>query len=275
MKKPVLATVLTAVVACGGGGTTPTPSQDAGADQSTPDSGTTPDTGSPDTGADAVADAAVDVFFDCSKPVIDPEVVLSGTPDYTVKEAAVFSAPIGSSDTTLFNQSLSKVEGPDHVYDATFVFFKAAQAHAGPYDTELATGLAKSPFKSSGCFALADLDAPNGLIFAFNVVPKNNAQTGKSFESPTVGPVILSDVTIDGNLYVNGTLTDADFDGTIAKAPAVYNDQQYIGYAHLFVSAGENQAVSPKKLVAGDYRYEMKLTNQSGVIVNNVHFRVK
>lgn len=222
-----------------------------------------------------VKDAGSDGGFDCSRPLVEAEQVLSGTPDFKVVEAVVFAAPVGTTNNDPMNLSLAAVEGPLHVYDPANLMFKAAQPHAGPYDNELLTGLAASPYKNSGCFVLSDLTSPNGIILSFNIVPSKTAPAGKSFERTTTGPVIPSGLAVDGDLYVNGALVDPNFDGTLNKAIYVYNDNTLDGFAHLYASAGETQAASPKPLVAGSYRYEMKLSHDSGTTRDVVHFVVK
>lgn len=243
------------------------------------DSGTN-DSASPDTGVgtDGGADSAP--VFDCAHPLLDPEKVTKGTPSWKVAELAVFVAPVGdpSDKGAAAAQSESKVLNPKHVFDVPKDVFKAAYAHPAPYDKELVDGLASSGFTSSGCFKLSELSAPSGIIITVNLVPSASAPTGVSYEEPNVGPIIqFSSLSSDGDLYIDGVLIDPNFDGTYPKAAYLYDypATQPEGLAHMFLNFGENQPWAAKPLTAGDYRFELRLSDGVSETLDVVHFKVK
>ena len=110
------------------------------------------------------------------------------------------------------------------------------------------------------------------------LVPSSGSTlTGKSFEQAS-GPVIPS-IVVDGDLYddVSNTLVDPNFDGQIYDAASLYNDNTLAGHSHIFLQFGENQAVSPKPLVATTYRFEIKVRDGSGTLqtLTTVRFKLQ
>jgi hypothetical protein len=161
--------------------------------------------------------------------------------------------------------------------------FISANAHPPPYDKELTNGLLQTSFVNSGCFELTDLDAPRGIIIAGNLVPSKNAMTAPSFEQPTGGAIaVQGDLHTDGDLYVDGTLVDPNFDGFYPRADAIYyqgpdaGTGSVVGWGHLMVFSGENQAVSSTPLTAGAYRYTLRIHDDKGnETLDVIHFVVK
>lgn len=242
-------------------------------DASIPDAWQPPE---PDTGV-----PVVDSSLPCpAQSTVDPE-TSTGSPSWKLAELAVYVAPIGDLNDNAAEMivSTNTIFGPKHVYDTSLTLLKSAQAHDPPYDKELADGLVKAAFTSSGCFKLADLNAPSGIIVTLNLVPSSTAPSGPSFEQPGGGPVIaFSTLAVDGDLFINGSLIDPNFDSTFPKAALVYGypEQTPAGFAHLVLNFGENQPFSPTPLTAGAYVFTVKLGDgQGNGTTDTIHFVVQ
>lgn len=234
------------------------------------------------------ADAAME---DCSKPILDPEVIVAGTPTWKLAELLVYAAPVGDlGNSNPFNASVQSVLAPNHTFDSTFDMFKSTVVHAPPFDGELAAGIARTSFENSRCFRLADLAGANGIVFSLNLVPSANAPTGVTFEQPNGGPMIqFSTLDSDADLFVDDELVDPNFDSQFLKAGAVYGTGggkgAVEGYGHMLLNYAENQALSPAPLKAGKYRLEIHLRAAANTCTGGpdcvpetldvVHFEVK
>jgi hypothetical protein len=201
-------------------------------------------------------------------PIIDAEQIVKGTPSWRLAELQLFTTDVGDfNDASAFNNAISSIVGPKHVFDNAKNLFKSAYAHDPPYDTEIEAGLPATGFTNSGCFELSDLTSPKGIAIAANLVPSQTAATGISFEQPDGGKVIQpGDLTLDGDLYVDNALVDPNFDTTFPKVNFVYDYPKIAldGWGHLLMNWCENQAVSPAQLTAGSYRFEIRISDMFG-----------
>ena len=121
---------------------------------------------------------------------------------------------------------------------------------------------------------LSSLAAPNGFVVSMTIVPSASAPSGKSFESPDVGPVVsFNTLDIDADLYINGALVDPDFDSEFPRASLVYSDATIAGYSHLIFNFGENTAFAT--LTTGNYDFRVKLSDKLGNFTfNAIRFKV-
>lgn len=214
-----------------------------------------------------------------SAPTVDSEKITSGKPSWQLAELAVYVAPIGDpNDASLATQTFDGVFSPKHVFDTNFNMLKSAIAHDPPYGGEVAAGLLQAGFTNTGCIALADLNAPSGIVISMNIVPSSNAPNGTSFEQPDGGPVIAFDaLASSGALSINGVVVDSDFSSTYPKAAAAYGypDVMLAGFGHLLLNFGENQAYAPQTLTAG--KWDMVITLDDGMgnsTRDAIHFTV-
>jgi hypothetical protein len=217
----------------------------------------------------------------CNGPIVDPEQVVSGKPNWTAVAWAVFVAPLGTIDSppATLNASFSAVWAPNHGYDTGLNEFKSILPHAPPYDGELTAGLAQTTFVNTGCFPASAFAAPSGVMISVILVPSATAPSGTSFEVPTSGPIIPGTVSIDGDLLRNGVVIDPAFDTLYAKAYALYPQVQPPpdGFRHIILNFAENSEFSGgAALTAGDYAFRVKITDNNGVASTSqtVHFTV-
>jgi hypothetical protein len=249
-------------------------------DTSTADSG-----GADETAIDsAPADSAMedvppfDATVDCSQPLVYPQSP-KGSPPWKIGQAVLFKGNMPDNDA--FLALVSDVVGPKHVRNAAMGVFRGAFAHDPPYETELGEMLAKTAYKNTGCLALSDLTAPSGFALLIMMTASPAATMGKSFEQPDGGPLAaIGNLQINGDLYANGVLVDDAFDSTFPKAVAAYDYPATVtveGWSHFLLLFGDNQAVSPTPLPAGNYVFELRISSDASTYksIDRIGFTVK
>lgn len=245
-----------------------------------------------DAATDADADATIDAaqfIFDGNYPdvdaacpyvpIVDPEVVVYGTPSWRTSEVLVYAAKLGDpSDASAAVTSTLAVLGANHTYDTAKNIYKSSHAHAAPWDYEFTANIIDSGYVNNGCFSLSDLKSPSGLLIIINLVPSSTATTGITFEEPDGGQIALvGDLAVSAELDIDGGLVDPNFSGMMPKAGFAYDyTGPYAGFGHLIVSFGENDTFSPNTLTSGSYTLTYTLSdNYSGKTQQTIHFVVQ
>jgi hypothetical protein len=140
-------------------------------------------------------------------------------------------------------------------------------------------GVSAAGFKNTGCVPASDLNAPSGLIISALFVPSSTAGSGVSFEVPTSGPVITGTLDMDGDLYRNGAVIDANFNFTFSKASFVYDYKPPFaaqgGFKHLIMNWYENNAFAAGvALTPGNYEFRLKITDYVNATSQSIKFVV-
>jgi hypothetical protein len=201
-------------------------------------------------------DPCLSIHVDTQTPIVGNQPA-----PYFVASWALYLVPTSDVQAALFS-----VWAPLHVYDPTYGVFKSAQAHAQPYDHELAAGLEQAGFKSTGCINRASLTENSDLILSLVVVPTAYAPPGYTFDMPGPGgPALVGPTTLNGSLYANGSLLRSDLLQSFPNAAMLYpqTDPPITGSTHLIANFDLMTFMLPGvKTVPGNYGFV--LTIESG-----------
>lgn len=189
-----------------------------------------------------------------------------GSPLWEMGDVAVISGEFGTS-LEEFLSFLNGVVGPNHAFDENDFIIGPAIPHAGPYDKELPKLARSNGFALKQTFRASDFTSPNGVVVLLNFVPGAGAQIGSSFDFAS-GPIIpnsLFPITQDGDLFRNGELYDAFFDGSWAGYPGMNPPILADGTSHFQWFMGENSSFGPPNTPSkGNYEYRVKFTDATG-----------
>jgi len=162
---------------------------------------------------------------------------------------------------------LDNLTSPNHAYDVNDNIIGPALPHAGPYDDELyGLAVAKNvPVKQT--FSVAEFSDPSGVTIMMNIIPSAGAATGSSvdFASGPIIPNALFPIAVDGDMFREGVLYDAEFDssypGYPGQTPPIVKD----GPSHLVWFFGENSSFGPLNTPAtGSFAFKLKITDSTG-----------
>jgi len=137
-----------------------------------------------------------------------------GSPIWKPADFHVFTAPGEPGNTVGLQTASSILPPPNHIFTPAGVIVPGT-AHAGPYDQEIRSGLAKLGISDSQQFALANYaGTPNSIWLAYMLVP-NPGTTGSSpdFASGPIIPEALFPIVgtfqvfRDGQPFDSGTVT--------------------------------------------------------------------
>ena len=161
-----------------------------------------------------------------------------GDPAWEVVDLKLYSAPIGTSSTNDFFNTLALM-WPLHTIDTVNNLTIPKTAHAGPYDHEVSDGLIGQAYDPGNRFRVSDWTVPAGLYLSGVVVPTATAPVGKSADGAS-GPIIPNAVTLDydGDVLLGTTVVDPDFDATSPVATTVTAGVD--GWSHLPLNFGES-----------------------------------
>lgn len=204
--------------------------------------------------ARAVAAVAVFCLLPCfAAPAAQAQVSVTpvGSPIFGTLDVNLFSAPLGTSASGFaeFFQTAAAVL-PDHV--------PGRVPHAGPYDQEITQGLASAGLVSKFVFDVSELAAPQGIFFAFVIVPGAGAPLGSSLDFAS-GPIIPNanlPIRVAGDAFRNGALFEQDAFGATLGLVAGRD-----GSSHNFIIGALNSESAPPGLtdLTGDYEYRLTI----------------
>jgi len=194
-----------------------------------------------------------------------------GTPTWQPVDTHVFSAPIGTPATGFaeFSQTLDALLPPPNHILRPGAGVSPGLPHPGPYDRELAEGIARLGFTDKSVFSVSEFSAPNGIYFATMFVPGANAPTGSSPDYAS-GPIIpngLFPIRIEGDVFRNGGLFEQNAFGFSVPAPPALNPPINVaGYSHFPFFAAEADVFGPPGLndFTGAYEYRLTARDTSG-----------
>lgn len=184
-----------------------------------------------------------------------------GDPTFVPTDFHLFAAPLGTpaSGFAEFSETLSAIlPPPNHSFDPSTGIVPGA-AHVGPYDDELAEGIAAKGFEESTVFTTAQYSNGTGVLLAFMLVPAEGAPGGSSPDFAS-GPIIANSVfpmKFTADTFTDGVRNDAtsSFDLTAIAG--------FDGHSHipLFNISSFEFASRP---VTGAYEYRLSVLDVSG-----------
>jgi hypothetical protein len=167
-------------------------------------------------------------------------------PTWMVTDFRTFTAPLGTpaSGFAEFFQTIQNVfPAPNHAAHPTLGIVPGT-AHAGPYNTEVTSGINAAGYLDQSFFTPAQFQEPNGVFAFWMAVPTAAAPTGSSpdFASGPIIPNSIFPIAFSGNTFRNGVLFDPLWSGatpatTAIADPTLANPGQ--GYSHFPFFAGE------------------------------------
>jgi hypothetical protein len=194
-----------------------------------------------------------------------------GTPTWQAVDSHLFSAPIGTSATGFveFSRTLDALLPPPNHIRRPGAGISPGAPHPGPYDRELAEGIARLGFTEKMVFNVSEFSAPNGVYFATMFVPAPGAPIGSSpdFSSGPIIPNGLFPIRIEGDVFRNGALFERNAFGFSVPAPTALNPPiDVAGYSHFPYFAAEADVFGPSGLsdFAGAYEYRLTARDVSG-----------
>ena len=190
-----------------------------------------------------------------------------GNPLFTATDFHLFAAPVGTATSgyvefTETQQRLLPL--PNHALNPVLGIGPGA-AHAGPYDREMADGVAANGYVESTRFTTDQYSKGSGVYFVFMLLPGAGSVTGSSpdFASGPILPLSLFPLSLSGGTYTNGTLNDALADFQVPALSDVAGFAGIGGHSHIpfFFVDNFDFASSP---VTGNYEYRLSILDASG-----------
>ena len=135
-----------------------------------------------------------------------------GSPLFVAADFHLFAAPIGTaaSGYAEFSETQQLIlPPPNHLPNPTLSIGPGA-AHAGPYDHEMADGVAANGYIEGTTFTTEQYSNGSGVYFVFMLLPSTGSPAGSSPDFAS-GPILANAVfplTISGVTFTNGTLND-------------------------------------------------------------------
>jgi hypothetical protein len=185
------------------------------------------------------------------------------TPAWTVAGALMTAAPVGSpeSGTDAYYEWLGTLLSPNH--ESIDGLYGPGIPHAPPYDEEPFQLLTIAGGKPQQNFTEAEFGGLNGVALLISVVPRVTAPSGSSadFDSGPIMPNDLFPLYIDGDLYRNGVIYDAVFDGFYQGYDALSTPIEKDGPSHLIIPFGENSSYFPEVQAQGHYVFRISIVD--------------
>jgi hypothetical protein len=192
-----------------------------------------------------------------------------GNPIWRPADIHVFSAPCGNAGdgyAEFLTTALGILPPPNHVFNPALGVGPGAP-HAGPYTSELASGITNLGFAESHSFGVPQFSNGSGVWTAWMIV----ADPGVTGSSPdfAAGPIVpnsLFPIHIAGTTYRNNAVWDP-FLGTfdVPALNAITPPFAVDGASHTPIFFFDNMDFAPPNTNAnGSYTYRWRLTDASG-----------
>jgi len=191
-----------------------------------------------------------------------------GTPTWQPAGAQVFTAPIGTAESAyaeFLDTMLAVLPSPQHEFNPVFGVGPGAP-HDGPYDGEMAEGVAANGYETGRIFSSSAVTDGGGIWLAYMLVPGEGAATGSSPDSAN-GPIIanaLFPMTVTSSVR-HGSAIDGPFsfdvpalDGNIDPPFAVD------GHSHVPIFHAEGAEFFPGRSAQGVYDFTVTLIDATG-----------
>lgn len=192
-----------------------------------------------------------------------------GHPTWRPVDFHLFSAPMGTlaSGYAEFGETaLSLLPEPNHVLYPGLLVGPGAP-HAGPYDSELATGVATQGFHEGVRFSTSEFSNGEGVFIVWMTVPAPGT-TGSSpdFASGPIIPNSLFPIHVEGTTTHNGQMFDPYL--TAFDVPALVDvDPPFDvdGASHFPIFIADNADFGPVGgKLRGSYIYQLTMIDSSG-----------
>lgn len=194
-----------------------------------------------------------------------------GVPTWGPADIHLFAAPLGTAATNYVeygDTTLGLLPAPNHQFNANLGVGPGV-AHAPPYDSELAAGVAAQGYHEGTRFSRSEFSNGMAVYIAFMNVPKPGV-TGSSpdFTSGPIIPNSLFPISVNGITLRQGKLFDEflirasvpPLDGSIDPA---FNGLD--GHSHFpFFVADNADFGKTKQLLPGAYTYQFTMVDASG-----------
>jgi hypothetical protein len=250
----------------GGGAGVPSPGVDPeGGATGGPEVGTG---GSDDAGAAGSAGSAGEASGPLGAHCEGCTAIALGSPLWSPAGAVMAVGMVGVPETVWqpYLDFVGSVVEPMHKFIPFEGLFGAGVAHAGPYVDEGYALLSAASIPVKQHFTTAEFAGPTGALFTMNLVPGSSAPVGSSvdFQAGPIIPNALFPIQIQGDLFLEGTVYDAGFDGAIygydAYVPPILVD----GASHVMLWFPENSSFYPRVAPQGDYLYKFSVLDTTG-----------
>ena len=135
-----------------------------------------------------------------------------GSPLFVAADFHLFAAPIGTAGSgyaEFFETQQLILPPPNHAPNPTLGIGPGA-AHAGPYDHEMADGVAANGYVEGTTFTTEQYSNGSGVYFVFTLLPSTGSPAGSSPDFAS-GPILASamfPLTISGVTFTNGSFND-------------------------------------------------------------------
>jgi hypothetical protein len=192
-----------------------------------------------------------------------------GNPTWKPVDFHVFSAPIGTAETgyaEFVMTALAVLPPPKHVFHPVLLVGPGAP-HSPPYDSELATGVARLGFHEGVRFNTSEFSDGEGVFLVWMNTPAPGT-TGSSPDFPS-GPIIpntLFPMHLSGVLMRNGEVFDPNFAGEVPPLDGSLDPPFNVdGHSHFPIFLADNADFGPPGTkLRGSYEYQFKLIDQTG-----------
>lgn len=183
-----------------------------------------------------------------------------GSPSFVPTDFHLFTATLD------FSAALSALlPPPNHNFDPGLGIIPGA-AHPGPYDTEIAQGLATAGFHEGTQFTPAEYSNGNGVYLAYMLVPTTSAPTGSSPDYAS-GPIIPNTslpIHVSFTTYQDGVAAGTTSELDIPPTGGV-GFPGVAGYSHIpgfLIDAFEGDPFVPG--IVGNYEYRATVLDAAG-----------
>jgi hypothetical protein len=190
-----------------------------------------------------------------------------GSPLFVAADFHLFAAPIGTaaSGYAEFSETQQSIlPPPNHVLNTT-LGIGPGDPHAGPYDHEMADGVAANGYIEGTTFTTEQYSNGSGVYFVFMLLPSTGSPTGSSPDFAS-GPILANAVfplTISGVTFTNGTLNDPLAEFALPAINLVDGFETLDGYSHIPFFFADNFDFASRP-VTGGYEYRVSILDGSG-----------
>jgi hypothetical protein len=206
------------------------------------------------------------------KPTRGVRIERIGNPTWRPVDFHLFSGEIGTAASGFAEALETEVlllPPPNHTTGPCGICPGAP--HAGPYDTELAEGIASSGLHEGVRFSEEEMLNGMGIFITYMVVPRANAPNGSSpdFANGPIIPHSVFPIHIQGKSYVDNRPFDPFLVNFDVPTLDGFGFPGFDGHSHfpMFIYTNDEYrelAGRPPMDLKGNHLYRFKMTDQTG-----------
>ena len=190
-----------------------------------------------------------------------------GSPLFVAADFHLFAAPIGTAGSGYaeFAETQQLILPPPNHLPNPILGIGPGAAHAGPYDHEMADGVAANGYIEGTTFTTEQYSNGSGVYFVFMLLPSTGSPAGSSPDFAS-GPILANAVfplTISGVTFTNGTLNDPLAEFAVPAINLVPGFEGLDGYSHIPFFFADNFDFASRP-VTGGYEYRVSVLDESG-----------